>query len=104
MAFPTAQDNLNAMMYALDRLKRERCLKAASQPNSGIKYEANDSHRMYPCHPSLKNCQHGNCRVSTKAKCDSISQLPFDPDTGQQLRVTDIAVVELVFFNSLACD
>jgi hypothetical protein len=82
MALPTAQDNINAMMYALDRLKKERCLVAAEQPNSGIQYESNDTHRMYPCHVGLQNCEHGHCKIATKNKCDSISQLPFDPVSG----------------------
>lgn len=88
MALPTAEDNLNAMMYALDRLKRERCLEMSNQPNSGIAYIPNDDHRLYPCHTGLTNCEHGNCRVVTKTKCDSISQLPFDPITGETIERT----------------
>lgn len=85
MALPTAKDNLHAMMYALDRMKRERCMAAASQPNSGINYEPNDKHRIYPCHSGLEDCEHGNCRIITKARCDSISQLPFDVVSGETI-------------------
>ena len=82
MALPTGQDNINAMLYALDRMKRERCTRAASLPNSGVKYESAEKHRVYPCHSGLRDCEHGKCKINTKAKCDSVSQLPFDAITG----------------------
>ena len=86
MALPTPKDNLHAMMYALDRMKRDRCEIASSQPNSGVEYKYNDQHRIYPCHSGLKDCKHGNCRINTKDKCDSISQLPFDDVSGKPIK------------------
>ncbi len=87
MALPTAQDNLNAMMYALDRIKRERCLDASMQ-SMGIKYKSNDKHRMYPCHVGLDDCEHGRCKITTKTKCDSLSQVPFSLIDGNSLPKT----------------
>ena len=84
MALPTAEDNLHAMMYALDRMKRERCQKVAAT-DKGIRYIPKDNHRIYPCHRGLKDCQHGQCKIVTKEKCESLSQLPFDKDTGKDM-------------------
>lgn len=84
MALPTAEDNLHAMMYALDRMKRERCQKV-SETDKGIRYIPKDQHRIYPCHRGLKDCQHGQCKIVTKEKCESLSQLPFDKVTGEDM-------------------
>lgn len=103
MALPTAEDNLHAMMYALDRIKRERCAIASRKPNSGVKYEPNDGHRIYPCHSGLQDCEHGNCRIATKAKCDSISQLPFDATSGETIESVPCAT-NSDCLNNFTCD
>lgn len=63
MALPTALDNLNATMYALDRLRRERCVAP------GLAYRPDDRRRMYPCPRALPDCAHGRCVVADEAAC-----------------------------------
>lgn len=77
MALPTTLDNLNATMYALDRIKKERCIsKVPSTP--GLEYQAEDNKRMYPCPKGLKGCEHGRCVITTEELCKSKSMTPFD--------------------------
>lgn len=79
MALPTTIDNLNATMYALDRIKKERCL-AKVQNTPGLKYQAEDAKRMYPCPSGLANCEHGLCSITTEKLCKSKSTTPFDSE------------------------
>lgn len=64
MALPTSLDNINAMMYAMDRLKRERCADM-----SGLEYRPADERRMYPCPKGVKDCLHGRCAIATEKAC-----------------------------------
>lgn len=67
MALPTSLDNINATMYALDRLRREKC------SNNGYAYIKQDHNRMYPCPSNIKDCSHGRCVVKNKQQCQSLS-------------------------------
>ena len=73
MALPTALDNINATMYALDRLRREKCAGVA-----GLEYRTDDDRRMYPCPAGVPDCRHGRCVIATEAACKSrSSSFPF---------------------------
>lgn len=77
MALPTTLDNLNATMYALDRIKKDRCL-SESKKTAGLKYQEEDSRRMYPCPRGISECGHGKCVITTDELCKSKSMTPFD--------------------------
>lgn len=72
MALPTALDNINATMYALDRLRREKCTAP------GLVYRRSDDRRMYPCPSDVPDCSHGRCVVGTEVLCKSKSASPDD--------------------------
>lgn len=63
-------DNINATMYALDRLRRERCV------GEGLEYRMSDDRRMYPCPLGVPDCRHGRCVVGTEELCKSKSSYP----------------------------
>lgn len=69
MALPTALDNINATMYAIDRLKREKCTGVP-----GLEYRPSDDKRMYPCPRGIKDCSHGRCTIATEELCKSKSK------------------------------
>lgn len=73
MALPTALDNINATMYALDRLRREKCKGVP-----GLEYRMDDDKRMYPCPKGVPECRHGRCVIATEELCKSKSS-PFPP-------------------------
>lgn len=77
MALPTTIDNINATMYALDRVMRERC-KQKITTTPGLEYRVEDDKRMYPCPSGIKDCEHGRCVISSKELCMKKSQLPYD--------------------------
>lgn len=81
MALPTSLDSINAMMYALDRIRKERCEDAMSK-QSGIEYVSEPNKRMYPCSSTLKHCEHGKCKIVSKELCEDKSQIPFDLISG----------------------
>lgn len=82
MALPTDIDRRAAMMYAIDRLKKEEC---NLQNPTDFKYESEEKNRMYRCPVGLEDCEHGNCKVASKQKCNDLSQMPYDPTTGGDL-------------------
>lgn len=84
MALPTSLDNLSAMMYAIDRLKKERC---DNSDMTGIEFVSSEENRLYTCPPELENCLHGHCTITSKEECEKLSQLPFDPFTGNELEL-----------------
>lgn len=77
MALPTTLDNLNAIMYALDRIKKERCLDEVKN-TPGLEYRAENRKRMYPCPKGLVGCEHGRCVIATEKLCKNKSVTPFD--------------------------
>lgn len=80
---PTNLDNLNAMMYAMDKVAKEKC-DAINAKYPDIEWELRDENRMYSCPTQLTNCssQHGKCRIKTKEECLKLSQLPWSPNGG----------------------
>lgn len=85
---PTALDVMHGLMYASDRVAKERC----SDPDilkvyPGIKWRTDESHRIYPCPDGLTGCEGGSCVVSTPEQCQTLSQLPFDSTTGGKLPI-----------------
>lgn len=85
VVFPTYLDNIHAIMYAIDRIKKERC----NDPDilkkyPGIKWDSREENRIYPCPAALKDkCDHGRCIIADKETCMSQSQVPFGPDGGE---------------------
>lgn len=79
MALPTTLDNLNATMYALDRIRKERCLEKV-KTTPGLEYKPEDNKRMYPCPRGVGACEHGRCVITTKSLCKSKSMTPFDSE------------------------
>lgn len=80
---PTPLDNMHAMMYAHDKVLKEKISNPAVQKAfPGIKWRSDDEHRIYPCPPGLK-CEHGIAVIGTKDLCLKLSQIPFDPITGK---------------------
>ena len=86
MALPTTIDNINATMYAIDRIKRERCHQQM-RTTPGLKYKVDETRRMYPCPSNIKDCQHGRCVITTKELCMEKSQKPFDAN-GDEIPAT----------------
>lgn len=88
MPAPTSLDFMNGMMYAIDRLKKDKCNDAKIQTKYGneIGWVPQDKKRSYPCslpNPNggsyeLPNCEHGNCRINSKDLCEKQSQYPYD--------------------------
>lgn len=79
MALPTTLDNLNALMYAIDRVRRERCNRAMTT-DSTLHYVTDDARRIYPCPYGVTDCRHGLCKIKNKEGCEARSQFPFKPD------------------------
>ena len=76
---PTPLDNIHATMYALDRVRKERCNDTEIKVKyPGIQWETMDNNRMYPCPTNITNCEHGKCRIVTESQCNAESQVPFD--------------------------
>lgn len=74
MALPTSLDNINATMYAMDRLRRDSC---RGVPGTGYKYD--DDKRTYPCPRGMEDCFHGRCSITSESACMSRSS-GFPPD------------------------
>lgn len=101
MALPTTLDNLNAVMYALDRIKKERCLvKVRNTP--GLEYQTKDNKRMYPCPKNLEGCEHGKCVITTEKLCKHKSMTPFDSQ-GNELNGAPCAITDPKCLNDQVC-
>ena len=83
---PTSLDIIHATMYAIDRVKKERCQDPEILKQfPGINWSSNDEHRIYPCPKGLEKCEHGKCRISTEKQCQAVSQVPYNPVDGSSL-------------------
>ena len=82
IVFPTYLDNLHAIMYSIDRIKKERCNDPEILSKyPGIKWQPRDENRTYPCPSALKDkCEHGRCVISDRDACIAQSQVPFGID------------------------
>ena len=75
---PTPLDITNAMMYAMDRIKKEQCTDPdIVKKYPGIKWKSKEENRIYTCPVVLKDkCEHGSCLLSSKESCIAQSQKP----------------------------
>ena len=82
IVLPTPLDYINAIMYTLDRIKKEKCQDPTiTKKYPGIKWQSHEENRIYHCPVELKDkCDHGNCVISTKDQCMAQSQVPYLPD------------------------
>lgn len=77
MALPTSIDNINATLYALDRIKNERC-SILQNTDKGVIFRNEDTKRIYPCPKGASKCLHGTCAITSKLSCAARSADPFD--------------------------
>lgn len=81
IVLPTPVDNIHASMYAMDRVKKERCNDTdITTIYPGIQWQLMEENRMYPCPSNITNCEHGKCRIITATQCLAESQVPFNTD------------------------
>lgn len=83
----TPLDFLHATMYAMDRIKKEKCQDPdILKQYPGLLWKTDEQHRIYPCpSASLEGCEHGKCHIANGSTCKSVSQLPYDAKTGEKL-------------------
>lgn len=82
---PTPLDNLHALMYAADKILQEKCNDPVIQAKygNGIEWKVDNTRRIYPC--LTGTCDSGRCHIITEDLCNTQSQLPWDPTTGQPI-------------------
>ena len=81
---PTTIDNIHAVMYAINKVQKERCNDQRIIKNyPGIQWKSFDQHRMFPCLSNLTgSCDYGRCIYTTKEGCMKHSQEPYNPIDG----------------------
>lgn len=81
IVLPTPLDYINAIMYSIDRVKKEKCEDPTiTKKYPGIKWQNREENRIYHCPTELEGCEHGKCVISTKDQCMAQSQVPYLPD------------------------
>jgi hypothetical protein len=90
MAAPTTLDHMNGMMYAIDRLKKEKCnnKQIKDKYKDAIIWEPREEKRSYSCSLpdttgsafELPECEHGKCRIQSADLCAEQSTYPYNED------------------------
>lgn len=90
-AIPTSLDNLHAIKYAQDRIKREKCnskeITKKFYSDQGVSdsehliWKNRDQNRVYPCPPNVPECEHGTCRIQSAELCYAVTQDPWVVDS-----------------------
>jgi len=84
--FPTPLDFLHCLMYASDRIKKEKCTdkEILKKYNQGMAWEKTPDLRMYPCIHNKKTgkllpgCEAGTCIITNEKICTDQGQSPYD--------------------------
>jgi hypothetical protein len=85
MSFPTDVDQIHALLYVYDRMKKIKCGEAAAKFGGGIAWENRNNNRVYTCPYGVEGCEHGVCRITSREMCMKMSQVPFNPVSGKPL-------------------
>lgn len=76
---PTNLDNMRAMLYANTRILNDTCDRTKDI------WVPDPAHQLFPCPEGVTHCGYGQCRAGTKERCQELSQVPFNPSTGEDI-------------------
>lgn len=80
---PTPTDILHGLMYALNRIKKDKCMELINnKPDkySDLIWKESPEKRQYPITSGLKDAEYGNCMINSRKLCMENSILPYIND------------------------
>jgi len=91
--FPTTVDNLHSMMYAIDRLNKNKATDPEIMKKyPGVKWVSDEQTRTYICPDGLEGCEHGKFKIISEEGCKNFSQLPFKSEDGSPLPTNECII------------